>query len=110
MKKKKKKLHKAKTSSENEGLFDEEMRRNEEIYEKNDRLMMIDETKIKSEGEDTMFSASIFEDEIGSAEWKGNSHEDGGWLFEDEKRGHTNSKVKDKGIGDKNAVVFKKKM
>ena len=83
-------LHKSKTNlvKSEKGFFEE----NEENHEKNQKLLNIDETKIKTEGEDTLFSASIFEDELGSAEWKNSKEEQAGWLFEDEKKGNTKRK------------------
>ena len=70
---------------EKHGFLEEAFKSNDS--DKNQRLLIIDETKIKTEGEDTLFSASIFEDDMGSPELKKNSGEDGrGWLFEDEKK------------------------
>ena len=49
---------------EKHGFLEEAFKSNDS--DKNQRLLIIDETKIKTEGEDTLFSASIFEDDMGS--------------------------------------------
>ena len=67
------------------GFLEEGFKSNDS--DKNQKLLIIDETKIKTEGEDTLFSASIFEDEMGSPDINKNSGEEGrGWLFDDEKK------------------------
>lgn len=69
--------------------------------EYNDK-MNINETKIKTEGEDTIFSASIFEDSGSDKE---------GWLFEDDKKDHkTNNKdVCEKKNGLEKGTIVKRK-
>lgn len=70
---------------EKHGFLEEAFKSNDS--DKNQRLLIIDETKIKTEGEDTLFSASIFEDDMVSPELKKHSGEDErGWLFDDEKK------------------------
>jgi len=93
-------------------FMEEAFRSNDSNQDKNQKLLIIDETKIKTEGEDTLFSASIFEDEIGSAESKKNSGEEGrGWLFEDERKEEGKREIVREKKGETlfNGVVAKKK-
>ena len=89
---------------EKHGFLEEAFKSNDS--DKNQRLLIIDETKIKTEGEDTLFSASIFEDDMGSLELNKNSGEDGrGWLFDDEKKVEVKrTNVKEKKVEEKTNI------
>lgn len=96
---------------ENVDIFDGDfLRNNDENYnnENKQKLMNIDETKIKTEGEDTLFSASIFEDEDDEFREdkfnKSNENEEG-WLFDNEEK---SQKIVEKKKITKKTKTFKR--
>lgn len=96
---------------ENIDIFDGDfLRNNEENYnnENKQKLMNIDETKIKTEGDDTLFSASIFEDdddEFREDKFNKSNENEEGWLFDNEEK---NQKIVDKKKITKKTKTFKR--
>lgn len=101
----------------NEDFFEGgSVKNNEDNYnpERKQKLMNIDETKIKTEGDDTFFSASIFEDKSESED--GNKNRSGdiedeaeGWLFDDDKSDKKKAIInKTLKKNEKKTKVFKK--